>query len=102
LDLAKNGANVALSYQKHSAEAESIAAQINQMGRKGLAIKADVSVFSKAQAVVDRVVKEWGRVDILVCNAGAKWDGVIWKMSEEQWDAVINTNLKGCFNYIKS
>jgi 3-oxoacyl-[acyl-carrier protein] reductase len=101
-DLAENGANVALNYRKHAEEAEAIAEKIRNMGRKALAIKADVSSFSDAIAFVDKVVKEWGRVDILVCNAGINWDGVVWKMSEEQWDAVMNIDLKGCFNYIRA
>lgn len=102
LDLARNGANVALNYRKHADEAEAIARQINHMGRKGMAIKADVSSFADAQAMVEKVVAEWGRLDILVCNAGINWDGVIWKMTEEQWDTVINTDLKGYFNYIRA
>ncbi|MBU1651641.1 SDR family NAD(P)-dependent oxidoreductase, partial [bacterium] len=102
LDLAKNGANVALNYRKHADEAEAIAKQINEMGCKGMAVQADVSSFSDAQAMVDKVVAEWGSVDILVCNAGVNWDGVIWKMTEEQWDEVIDTNLKGYFNYIRA
>ncbi len=102
LDLAKNGANVALNYRKHADEAEAIAKQINDMGRKGLAVQADVSNFADAQKMVDKVVAEWGRVDILVCNAGINWDGVIWKMTEEQWDTVLNIDLKGYFNYIRA
>ena len=102
LDLAKNGANVALNYRKHADEAEAIAKQINEMGQKGMAIQADVSSFAEAQAMVDKVVTEWGRVDILVCNAGVNWDGVIWKMTEEQWDTVQNIDLKGYFNYIRA
>ncbi len=102
LDLAKNGANVALNYRKHADEAETIARQINDMGRKGMAIKADVSSFADAQAMVEKVVAEWGRLDLLVCNAGINWDGVIWKMTEEQWDTVMNIDLKGYFNYIRA
>ncbi len=101
-DLAKNGANVALNYRKHAAEAEAIAKQIEGMGRKAMAIQADVASFSDAQAMVDKVVAAWGRLDILVCNAGINWDGVIWKMTEEQWDTVIATDLKGYFNYIRA
>jgi len=101
-DLAANGANVALNYRKHSAEAEAIAEEIRAMGRKALVIQADVASFADAQKMVDTVVKEWGRLDILVCNAGINWDGVIWKMTEEQWDTVLNIDLKGYFNYIRA
>ncbi len=102
LDLAKNGANVALNYRKHADEAETIAKQINEMGCKGMAVQADVSNFADAQAMVDKVVAAWGNLDILVCNAGVNWDGVIWKMTEEQWDTVQNIDLKGYFNYIRA
>ncbi|TET82118.1 SDR family oxidoreductase, partial [candidate division TA06 bacterium] len=67
-----------------------------------LAVKADVSNFQDAQKMVDTVVMEFGSLDILVNNAGINWDGVIWKMSEEQWDTVISIDLKGCFNYIRA
>jgi 3-oxoacyl-[acyl-carrier protein] reductase len=72
------------------------------MGRRGLAIKADVSSYDDAQNMVQTVVKRLGNLDIMVCNAGINWDGVIWKMSEEQFDTVINVNLKGYFNYNKA
>lgn len=99
LGLAEEGCNVAINYRKHAAEANEIVRKITEMGCKALAIKADVSSFSDAEAMVDTVVKEFGGVDILICNAGINWDGVIWKMTEEQWDTVINVNLKGYFNY---
>jgi 3-oxoacyl-[acyl-carrier protein] reductase len=102
LALAREGCNVALNYRRHDAEAKAIAAEIEAMGRKGLAIQADVSSYDDAQKMVQQVVDELGSLDILVCNAGINWDGVIWKMSEEQWDTVIAVNLKGYFNYNKA
>ena len=102
LDLAGEGCDVAINYRRHDAEAKKVVEDITAMGRKGLAIKADVSSHADAQAMVETVVKEFGQLDILVCNAGINWDGVIWKMSEEQWDQVINVNLKGYFNYNKA
>jgi 3-oxoacyl-[acyl-carrier protein] reductase len=102
LALAQCGADVALNYRKHAAEAEAVAEKVRGAGTKALAIQADVASFKDAQAMVERVTKEWGQVDILVCNAGVNWDGMIWKMTEEQWDAVIATNLKGYFNYIRA
>lgn len=102
LTLAKEGCNVAINYRRHDTEAKEVVNQIKKMGRKGLAIKADVSSYDDAQNMVQTVVNEFGSLDIMVCNAGINWDGVIWKMSEEQWDRVINVNLKGYFNYNKA
>ncbi|MCJ7581789.1 MAG: 3-oxoacyl-ACP reductase FabG [Candidatus Aminicenantes bacterium] len=102
LDLAKNGADVALTYRKHGEEAKAIAAQIVDMGRKAKAYQIDVSNFNEAQNLVAEIVKEFGHVDILVNNAGMNWDGVVWKMTEEQWDKVIAVDLKGTFNFIRA
>jgi len=102
LDLAKNGADVALTYRKHGDEAKSIAEEIKGMGRKAVAYKVDVSEFDAVQTLVNDIVGEFGHLDILVNNAGMNWDGVIWKMTEEQWDAVINVDLKGNFNFIRA
>lgn len=102
LTLAEEGCNVAINYRRHDTEAKEVVKKIESMGRKGLAIKADVSNHEDAQKMVQTVIEEFGRLDILVCNAGINWDGVIWKMSEEQWDTVINVNLKGYFNYNKA
>lgn len=100
--LAKAGANVALNYRRHDTEAKQVAAEVEAAGRKGLAIQADVASFDNAQAMVDRVVEEFGGLDILVNNAGINRDGVIWKMTEDMWDQVIATDLKGYFNYIRA
>lgn len=102
LDLAKNGADVALTYRKHEDEAKAIAAQIQNMGRKAEAFQVDVSNFDEAQKLVTKIVQEFGHVDILVNNAGMNWDGVVWKMTEEQWDKVIDVDLKGTFNFIRA
>jgi 3-oxoacyl-[acyl-carrier protein] reductase len=93
---------VAVNYRRHDDEAKAVVAEIERMGRKGLAVKADVSSYADAEAMVARVIESFGGYDILVCNAGITWDGVIWKMTEEQWDEVINVNLKGYFNYNKN
>lgn len=102
LGLAQEGCNVAINYRRHDAEAKEVVRKIEEMGRKGLAVKADVSSYDDAQNMVKKVVEEFGGLDILVCNAGINWDGVIWKMTEKQWDTVINVNLKGYFNYNKA
>jgi len=100
LDLAANGADVAINYRKHADEANQIVGEMGRMGRRGLAVQADVASFDDAQRMVDTVREKFGRLDILVNNAGINRDAVVWKMSEAQWDEVILTNLKGYFNYI--
>ena len=102
LDLAKNGANVALTYRSHESEALAIAGEIESMGRKAKAYRIDVSEFDAVQTLVEAVIKEFGRLDILINNAGMNWDGVVWKMTEEQWDKVIDVDLKGTFNFVRA
>ncbi len=102
LGLAREGANVAVNYRSHDDEAKAVVAEIEEMGCKGLAVKADVSSYADAEAMVAQVREAFGGFDILVCNAGITWDGVIWKMTEQQWDSVIGVNLKGYFNYNKA
>ena len=101
LELAREGANVCLTYRKHEAEAKEFADQIIKMGRKAIAVHCDISQFAAAEKVVNTALEEFGRLDILVNNAGMNWDGVCWKMSEEQWDRVIEVNLKGYFNFTR-
>jgi 3-oxoacyl-[acyl-carrier protein] reductase len=102
IGLAREGANVAVNYRRHDTEAKQVVAEIEKLGQKGLAVKADVSSYDDAMRMVQTVQEAFGRLDILVCNAGITWDGVIWKMSEQQWDTVIGVNLKGYFNYNKA
>ena len=100
--LAREGCDVAINYRRHDTEAKAVVAEIEKLGRRGLAVQADVSSYADAEKMVRSVVQAFGRLDILVCNAGINWDGVIWKMTEEQWDTVITVNLKGYFNYNKA
>jgi 3-oxoacyl-[acyl-carrier protein] reductase len=93
---------VALNYRKSVDKSKEVVAEIQKMGSKAMAVQADVASFKDAENMVKKVASEWGSLDILVCNAGINWDGVIWKMSEKQWDTVIGTNLKGYFNYNKA
>ena len=102
IKLAECGANVAINYRKHQEEAEAVIAAIEKAGGKGFLVQADTSVFADAEKMVQAVVAKYGKIDILVNNAGINWDGVIWKMTEEQWDSVININLKGYFNYVRA
>ncbi len=101
LGLAREGANVCLTYRKHEEEALSYVREIEGMGRKAIAVKCDISVFAEAEQVVTKALEAFGRIDILVNNAGMNWDSVSWKMSEEQWDRVLDVNLKGYFNFVR-
>jgi 3-oxoacyl-[acyl-carrier protein] reductase len=101
LDLAREGANICLTYRKHEAEAREYEQQIRAMGRKALALQCDIASFKDAERVVQTAAKEFGSLHILVNNAGMNWDGVSWKMSEEQWDRVLEVNLKGYFNFTR-
>ncbi|MCP4110598.1 MAG: SDR family oxidoreductase [Desulfobacteraceae bacterium] len=100
-EFGREGANVCLLYRKHEDEAKKTENEIREMGRKAIAVKCDISSFADAERVVKTALDEFGRIDILVNNAGMNWDGVSWKMTEEQWDRVIEVNLKGYFNFIR-
>jgi 3-oxoacyl-[acyl-carrier protein] reductase len=102
LELAAEGANVCLTYRKHEEEAQDYVRKITAMGRKALAVKCDIAVFAEAEKVVKETIETFGRVDILVNNAGMNWDAVSWKMTEEQWDRVLEVNLKGYFNFTRN
>ena len=78
-----------------------VVSQIKAMGRKAIACKCDIASFADAERVVKEALEAFGRIDILVNNAGMNWDGVCWKMTEEQWDRVIEVNLKGYFNFTR-
>ena len=101
IELAKEGANVAINYRKHDTEAKEVAKKIEKLQKKCLIVKADVTNYNHAEGMFKKVIEEFGRLDILVCNAGINIDRVIWKMSETDWDNVINVNLKGYFIYNK-
>jgi 3-oxoacyl-[acyl-carrier protein] reductase len=90
--LAELGAKVVVNYHRNAAAAQSMAMELD-----GLAIAADVSTAAGALALVERASKELGRLDILVNNAGITRDGLAMRMSEDDWDAVLDTNLKGAF-----
>lgn len=102
LHFAELGANVAITYSRSADAAEEVAELIRKKGVKGKAYQADAVDFKKAEEVINSVVEEWGSLDVLVNNAGITRDNLILRMNEEQWDEVINTNLKSIFNYSKA
>jgi len=101
LELAREGAHICLTYRRHADAALDIRDTIHRMGRRAVAVKADTAVFAEAQQAVAAALDALGRLDILVNNAGMNWDGVSWKMTEEQWDRVMAVNLKGYFNFTR-
>ena len=100
-ELAERGANVAFSFSKNKELADQLAAEIEAAGRRALAFQADVTDAVAAEKMVRSVKSELGSVDYLVNNAGITRDKLIMMMSEDDWDAVLDTNLKGVFNVTK-
>ena len=100
-ELAKQGAQVVIS-GRNAELAQTVAEAIQQKGGQAIAIPADVSQWEDAQALVQQTIQQWGRVDILVNNAGITRDNLLLRMSEADWDAVLQVNLKGAFNCTKS
>ena len=102
LAFASKGAKVAITFANSSSSADQVAKEIIELGTDALPIQANSSDFNRANEVIDEVVQKWGKIDILVNNAGITRDGLILRMTEDQWDQVIETNLKGIFNYSKA
>ena len=102
LELARRGANVAFSYAGNTAAAEDTLAQLQAMGVKAIALQGDVADAQAVKALVDAVVKELGGLDILVNNAGITRDGLAMTLKEEDFDRVVETNLKGAFLCMKA
>lgn len=99
--LAGYGATVIVNYNGSQAKAEEVVKEIEGIGGHAEAIQCNVAEFDEAKELIDKVVKSYGRLDILVNNAGITKDNLILKMSEEDFDAVLSTNLKGAFNCVK-
>ncbi|MEO7230379.1 MAG: 3-oxoacyl-ACP reductase family protein, partial [Candidatus Limnocylindrales bacterium] len=102
LRLATQGSDVAFSYRGNAAAAQETVAAVEALGRKALAIQGDVSQPEAADALIKAALEAFGKVDILVNNAGITRDDLIMRMSIENWQDVINTNLSGAFYAIKA
>ena len=101
LELASRGAFVVVNYNGSKDRAEEVKKEIEAAGGKAEVYQCNVSDFEKCQAFIQDVIKTYGRLDILVNNAGITRDGLLMKMSEADFDSVIETNLKGTFNTIR-
>ncbi len=101
LELAAKGAFVIVNYNGSKDAAEQTVAEIKAAGGDAVAYQCSVSDYEACGAMITALIKEYAHIDILVNNAGITRDGLLMKMSEEDFDAVINTNLKGCFNTIR-
>ena len=102
LELAGRGANVAINYAKSADEAEKLKNEIEGLGVKALAAQCDVASTEAAAEFVGQVKEAFGTVDLLVNNAGITRDQLILRMKEDDWDSVIDTNLKGAWNFSKA
>lgn len=100
--LAEHGANVAFTYLSSEAKAKELEAQIQAKGVKAKAYHSDASDYKASEQLVNDILAEFGKVDVLVNNAGITKDGLLMRMSEEQFDAVIKANLKSVFNMTKA
>jgi 3-oxoacyl-[acyl-carrier protein] reductase len=102
LELARRGADVAFNYAKSAEAAESLKSEIEALGVRALASQCDVADTEAAAEMVKQVKEAFGRIDFLINNAGITRDTLILRMKEEDWDAVIDTNLKGAWNFSKA
>ena len=102
LRLASDGAKVALNFSSNVSKAEEVKAAIESSGGTAMLVQGDVSSLAVVTELIKKVVDEWGRLDILINNAGITRDNLLLKMSEDDFDKVIATNLKGVFNCTKA
>ncbi len=101
LRLAKDGMNIAINYRSNDVEAKELVEEINKLGVSAIAIKADISDFTQAETLIKDTLKVFNRIDVIVNNAGITKDCLLLRMTEEDFDSVIDINLKGTFNCIK-
>jgi len=102
LQFASKKANVVVNYLFEEEKAIALLSHIENLGGKGIIVKGDVSVLEDTKMIVEKAIKAFGKVDILVNNSGITRDNLMMRMSEEEFDSVINVNLKGTWNMCKS
>ena len=99
---AEHGANVAFTYLSSVEKGEALEKELESKGIKAKGFRSDASNYEAAQELITGVVEEFGSLDILINNAGITKDNLLMRMSEEDWDAIQNINLKSCFNTVKA
>lgn len=102
LELAESGADVIVNFAGNEAAADEVVRSIEGLGRKAMKIRANVALLSEAEEMIKQGLEAFGKIDILVNNAGITRDNLIMRMKEEEFDEVIQTNLKGVFNCVKA
>ena len=102
LKLAGQGANIVLNFAGNEAAAEETRSQCEALGVRAIAVKGDVAEAEACNALIDQAAKEFGGMDILVCNAGVNRDNLLMRMSDEEFQKVIDTNLKGTFHCMRA
>lgn len=102
LRMAQEGGNVAFTDLKLDDSTAAFEKELEALGVKGKGYASNAADYNDTMKVVDEIVKDFGRVDVLVNNAGITKDGLLMRMTEDQWDAVINVNLKSAFNFTKA
>ena len=99
---AQHGANVAFTYNSSAEAAEALAAEVSKQGVKAKAYKSDASNYEESQKLAEQVLEDFGSIDILINNAGITKDNLLMRISEEDFDKVIEVNLKSVFNMTKA
>ena len=102
ITLAKQGYNIALNYRKENEDLENIKKQIKELNVRCLPVKGDVSIFDDTANMVNQIINEFGKIDVLVNNAGITKDALLMRMKKEDFEDVINVNLVGTFNVTKN
>ena len=102
ITLAKQGYNIALNYRKENEDLENIKKQIKELNVRCLPVKGDVSIFDDTANMVNQIINELGKIDVLVNNAGITKDALLMRMKKEDFEDVINVNLLGTFNVTKN
>lgn len=102
LELAENGFNIAINYRSETDQMDALKQEIESKNVKCIFVKADVSNFEQSESMVKEVINEYGRIDVLVNNAGITQDGLIMRMKKESFDQVVDINLGGTFNVTRN